>query len=250
MKDLPSAYVAIVFWIALTVGAGCGYRYYAGALKPADESQQVEPVRISDDGTITFVRERLEVSVRPVSDEELNRQFPTYSKAGAKSVNPYTFGDWKDRDFGETPPRFTVFKLRVKNYTYPKIWLDTSKMRIVSDNGRTYSTLTLPQLIGYYRTYVTGYSGNAYHAYEQRMDILKRTLFPNDVLFSGQKQEGFVVFPKLHPDVDRITVQIRDLVLRFDFRNEPVEKINIEYVFRRDIGRQYVDGTIELKKTP
>jgi hypothetical protein len=136
----------------------------------------------------------------------------------------------------------------VKNYTYPKIQLDTSKMRIVASNGRIYSTLTLPQLEAYYRTYMVGYTGDVNHAYEQRTDILKQTLFPNDVLFSGQEQEGFVVFPKFHPDVDHITVQIRDLVLRFDFRGEPVEKINIEYVFRRDIGRQYVDGTVELKK--
>jgi len=249
MKRIQVVRVTMIVWIALMVGAGCGYRYYAGALKPADESQQVESVQISDDGTITFIRERLEVSLRPVSDEELNRQFPAYSKGGVKSVNPYTFGNWQDRDFKETPPRFSVFRLRVKNYTYPKIWLDSSKMRILAGNGRIYSTLTLPQLLGYYRTYAIGYSGNAYDAYEQRTDILKRTLFPNDILFTGQEQEGFVVFPKLHSDVDRITVQIRDLVLRFDVRDEPVERIGIEYVFERDIGRQYVDGTIEVKKT-
>jgi len=48
----------------------------------------------------------------------------------------------------------------------------------------------------------------------------------------------------LHPDVSDIEVQVLDVVLRFDFRNEPVETTNISYSFVRDIGKIYKDGTV------
>ena len=52
------------------------------------------------------------------------------------------------------------------------------------------------------------------------------------------------MFPALHPDVGDIEVQVLDVVLRFDFRNEPVETTNISYSFVRDIGKIYKDGTV------
>ena len=69
-------------------------------------------------------------------------------------------------------------------------------------------------------------------------------MLKNKKIFSGQEAEGFVVFPALHPDVSDIEVQVLDVVLRFDFRNEPVETISIPYNFVRDIGKIYKDGTV------
>ncbi|RKY62647.1 MAG: hypothetical protein DRP95_01040 [Candidatus Latescibacterota bacterium] len=239
------------FWVWATLaiavgGCGYGYYYYAGPLKPVGESEQVIGMTVYDDGTVTFTKERLEVSLRPMTDEELNRQFASASKGGPKATNPYTYGDSKYRDLGITPQRFTVFRLKVKNYTYPKVLLDPTKMIIVADNGREYWALSLEQLTLYYRTYAVAYAGNEYDRYEARKDILKRTLYPGDPIFSGQEQEGYVVFPALHPDVDKITVWVKDMVLRFDYKGEPIETLDIPFRFKRDIGKMYPDGRIEL----
>ncbi|HIE04690.1 MAG TPA: hypothetical protein EYP61_08020 [Candidatus Latescibacteria bacterium] len=235
--------------LAITV-VGCGrfgYYYYTGPLKPVGEPQQfMKGMTVYDDGTVSFTKERLEVSLRPMTDEELNRQFASASRGGPKATNPYTYGDAKYRDLGITPSRFTVFRLKVKNYTYPKVLLDPSNMVIVADNGREYWALNLEQLILYYRSFAVAYAGNEYDRFEARKDILKRTLYPGDPVFSGQEEEGYVVFPALHPDVDKITVWVKDLVLRFDYRGEPLETMDIAFRFRRDIGRMYPDGRIEL----
>ena len=46
-----------------------------------------------------------------------------------------------------------------------------------------------------------------------------------------------------------VKVEVNDVVLRFDFRNEPVETTNLSYEFVRDIGKIYNDGTIKLSQT-
>jgi len=228
----------------LTLFSGCGYHYYAGPLRPDTEAGQTADMEISDDGTVTFVQERLEISMRPMTDEELNRQFSGYSKKGIASTNPYTFGDWKDPELDRIPSRFTVFRLKVKNYRYPKMWVDPRKAVIVAHNGREYYPLDLSQLEEYYLPYVTGYAGNQYAYYQERMDILKNSLYAGDPIFSGQETEGFIVFPRLHHDVYHIRLRLRNVVLRFDFRNEPMERIDVEYRFERDIGRIFPDGRI------
>jgi hypothetical protein len=141
-----------------------------------------------------------------------------------------------------------VFLLKVKNYGYPKIQLDTEKMIMIADNGRTYGALSFQQLEVYYRAMVTGYRGNEHALFDERRDILRKTMYPGgQLVFSGQEAEGYVVFHPLHPDVREVTVKVRDLALRFDFRNEPVEKINIAFGFHRDVGRRYADGRIEMR---
>ncbi len=239
-------------WMAVMLAgmgiiSGCGYQLYTGALRPADEALQEAAVEISDDGTITFARDRLEVSLRPMTDEELNRQFATVSRMGPESTNPYTYGDSKYWDIQKTPRRFTVFRLKVKNYQYPKARLDPLKITIMADNGRKYAALGLRQLKRYYGAYATGYRGNEYARFEKRKDILEQTLYPGDLIFSGQEQEGYVAFQSLHPDVSRITVTIRDMALRFDYREEPVETLDIRFSFERELGRIYPDGTIKRK---
>ena len=102
----------------LLVLSGCG-RYFAGPLQPAD--QQTVDMTINDDGSLTYTLERLEVSLRPMTDAQLNRQFAGSSERGARSTNPYTFGDWSPMGDEWTPPRFTVFALSVKNYQFPKV---------------------------------------------------------------------------------------------------------------------------------
>jgi hypothetical protein len=229
--------------------AGCGYRYYAGPLKPAPEMEKKADIKVADDGTVTWVRERLEIGLRPMTDEELNRAFATYSGVGIESTNPYTFSDWKDPVTREPPGRFTVFLLKVKNYTYPKVKVEPLKASILADNGRAYSSLSLAELKEYYHPYVRAYAGNLYAQFEERKDVLVRTLYAGDMIFSGQEVEGYIVFPVLHPDVREITVSLKGVALRYDFRGEPVEMVDLGYRFRRDTGRINIPtGKVRLEQ--
>ena len=230
-----------VIWLG-----GCGYYYYTGPLRP--ENKQADSMSVADDGTISFVQDRLEIDLKPMTADELNRLFPNHSQAGPRSTNPYTFGDtefWAEE--GEKQ-RFTVFRLSVKNYSYPKVRIDPSRVVLKSDNKREYWSLSFEQLDSYYRAYAVGYRGNEYERYQERRDLLRRTMLKNEEVFSGQEADGFIVFPALHHDVNKIHVVVNDVVLRFDFRNEPIETINIQYSFQREIGRKYKDGKLELSK--
>jgi hypothetical protein len=230
---------------------GCAYRYYATPLKPLGEEQQGASHKVADDGTVTFTQGRLEVSLRPMTDEELNRQFSTMSRDGARSTNPYTFGDSKVFRTDETPQRFTVFRLKVENYEYPKVFIEPAKLYLTTSNGRKYYALTLAQLRVYFRRYLMGgaesftekwVSGNFDKEHNDRETTLNRTLFPAEQIFSAQEKEGYIVFQPLAPDVEQLTVHIPDMVVRFDFKGDPSEYIDVTARFEREIGRQYPDG--------
>ncbi len=222
-------------FLVIILIAGCGYHYFATDLSPETETHQERGMVIRDDGSVAYVHKRLEISLRPLTDAELNRKFPEASAQGINSTNPYTYGNWKDPVTRQTPQRFTVFLLKVKNYTYPKVQIDPAKISIISQNGREYHSLSLLDLEEYYYPYVIGYAGVAYNRFEARKDILRATLYSGDILFSGQESEGYVVFPRLHPDVKEIGVVINDVVLRFNVSGEPVETTDLVFRFRRDV---------------
>ena len=227
----------------------CGYRFWTGKLAPAGEEMQESGMRVSDDGTVTFIKERLELAVRPLTVAELNRQFPHHSRSGTESTNPYTYGDWKDPRTGEGPDRFLVFSLKVKNYSHPKIRVDPSNARVTTDVGMTYRPLGKLDLERYFRTYVTGYAGVPYLRFEERKDTARATLFQGDVVFSGQEAEGYLVFPTLHHEVKAVVLNLNEVVLSFDYANEPVETIDVKYRFQRETGRLYTDGRL-VKSRP
>ena len=116
----------------------CSYRYYAEDLKPLSEAEQGANKTVADDGTVSYMQARLEISLRPMTDAELNRQFSAYSNEGPNSQNPYTFGNSTYFRTGDTPQRFTVFRMYVSNYEYPKVYLDPKKVYITTPNGRKY----------------------------------------------------------------------------------------------------------------
>ena len=238
----------LLLGVAVAVGLGaqhCSYPYYAGPVQPAPT--QEGQVDVADDGTVTFTKDRLEVSLRPMTDEELNRAFASQSQAGPKSTNPYTFANAEVGVHKEAPSRFAVFLLRVKNYAYPKVRIDPSQIVLRTGNGREYWSLNLQQLDSYFRAYATGFHGNAYRRYKERLDVLARTMFRGEDVFSGQETSGYVVFPALHPDVEEMQVELLEANLRFDYRNEPVETAQIAYHFVRDVGRMTPRG-IELRQ--
>jgi hypothetical protein len=248
----------MVTLLALTMtAAGCSsYRYYAGDLKPLEEAFQGQGRAVADDGTVTYTQGRLEISLRPLTTVELNRQFSSQSQQGAQSTNPYTFGNSEVFRTGATPQRFTVFRLRVENYQYPKVHLDPSRIFLTTRNGRKYHALSYEQMYVYYRRYSrggaggdrAGIPGNEFKRWRSRIDLLKRTLFPDQDIFSAQEREGYVVFKPLAADVARVTVHIPEVVVRFDYKDDPIETADVSAEFERQIGRVYADGRKEVSE--
>ena len=221
---------------AVLLLSACG-RYFAGPLLPADA--QPEGMTVNDDGSVTYQLDRLEITLRPMTDAQLNRQFALASRAGGASLNPYTFGDWTAPGDDWTPPRFTVFRLQVGNYQFPKVLLDPLNTYITTGNNRTYGPVTYAQLYDYYRTYWQGRTGRGRTDFRARTDILKRTLYPGEIVFSGLEKEGFLVFPVLHDDVTDIRVFIEDIAVRFNYQEIPVETIDLSFSFERDVLRGF-----------
>ena len=221
--------------LSFILSAGCGafgYRTFSGPVQPAPEEAQGKGVAVMDDGTVKHSLGRLEIGLRPMTDEELNRQFQIASKEG---VNPYTYGDWRPSGEKWTPSRFTVFRLRVKNYEFPKMEVDPLKAEIVASNGRRYKPFSRLDLENYYARYAIGYAGNTYRKFDKRKDILMRTFYQKTPIFSGQEQEGYIVFPPLHPDVESFSVHLKEIVLRFNYRNEPLETVDLSFHFQREV---------------
>ena len=236
---------------SLLLFSGCSHRYYAEDLKPVSEAEQGQNKPVADDGTVAYKQARLEISLRPMTDEELNRQFSAYSSEGPDARNPYTFGNSTYFRTGETPQRFTVFRAFVSNYEYPKVYLDPTQVYITTSNGRKYYALTREQISIYYRRYVQGgtggnapgVSGNAHSVWKERDGIMRRSMYVNEQVFSAQESEGFLVFEPLAPDVDELTVHIPDVIVRYDYKGDPLERVDVEMSFERKIGRVYPDGS-------
>jgi hypothetical protein len=192
-----------------------------------------------DDGTVKHSLGRLEIGLKPMADEELNRQFSKVTKEG---LNPYTYGTWRPMGETRTPCRFTVFHLKVKNYEFPKMEVDPIKAEIVTSNGRKYGPFSLLELDNYFCRYAGAYAGNSYQGFRVRMDILNKTLYHKDVVFSGQEQEGYIVFPPFPPDVTDFTVHLREVVLRSDYKNEPLETVDLSFHFEREVQLKHGSG--------
>ena len=232
--------------LALMALAGCGlklgYRHFTGPVVPG-KIDAVDYV-VGDDRSVTFIKDRLEVTMLPMSPEALNRQFTGVSKAPdgfilpnpyTVATNPYTYGDWTPPGEDQAPTRFTVFLLKVKNYAYPKVRLNPANIELVSPNGRRYQALNLLALTEYYWPYAVAYGGNARKNFKERRDLLQRTMFADDMIFSGQEQDGYLVFPQLDRDVETFTLWVQDMALRFDFRDAAVETVDIPYEFQREV---------------
>lgn len=241
MISSSSLRATLALGLLLCVASSCGYYFVAGPLNPT--SAQQADMQVADDGGVTYSKDRFDVRMRPMTNEELDRLYDISSEAGPDSPNPYTFGS---TDFGDgpQPDRFTVFQISIKNYAYPKVLIDPGRIELVSaNNPRQYWSLDQQQLETYLRAYAIGYRGNAYKLYQERMDILRRTMLKPDPVFSGQEMTGYVVFPPLHDDVTEVIVHIHGATLRFDFRGEPVEQIDLSYRFERNVEKRFGGDT-------
>ncbi len=222
---------------SMVVLSGCtsqvGQRRFATPPEPTQV--QNEGMTVLDDGSIVFTRDRLEISLQVLKDAFLNRQFAASSSRGAESTNPYTYGDWSPWGQEWTPERFTVVLLKVKNYEYPKVFVDPDALYIVSDNNRRYDALDYGLLEDHFLPYLRAYDGRQYNTFEAITDQLRRTLYPPDMIFSGQEALGYIVFPTLHSDVGNFSVHVPGVVTRFDYKGKPVETVDLEFKLSREI---------------
>lgn len=221
----------------LLVLAGClsqvGLRRFATFPEPVP--QQDEAMTVLDDGAIVYAKDRLEVSLQVLNDGFLNRQFAADSRKGAESTNPYTYGNWKPWGQNWTPARFTVVLLKVKNYEYPKVFIDPTALVITTSNNRVYNALNSGLLEDHFSPYLRAYAGNQRQQFEATTDLLKRTVYPPDMVFSGQESTGYIIFPVLHRDVSDFTVSVPDMAVRFDYKGDPVETLDLAFKFQREI---------------
>jgi len=110
--------------------------HYNSYLEPTETSGNGSPYRVENDGS-RYVSEGLRIDVKFMTDAELNALLPEDSHRGEYSTNPYTYGDYIDRDVGYTPNRFTVFKVSVFNQTFAKVQLYPLKGILLTDQGQT-----------------------------------------------------------------------------------------------------------------
>ncbi len=220
------------------LATGCA-RQFPGPARPQIEANQAELMSVLDDGTVSYNLERLEISMRPMTDSELNRLLPQESNSGAESTNPYTYGDWQPLGESYTPQRFTVFLLRTKNYEFPKIRVNPERVVLRTQNRRTYEALDILRLGEYFRAHAQAWAGNAFRRYRASQEALRRTVYRGDMIFSGQEDEGYIVFEALPPDVTHFSVTLEDVALRFNYADEPVETTRVTYQFERKIFSGY-----------
>ena len=205
----------------------CG-RYFHTPLIPANH--QSEGMAVNDDGSVTYRLDRLAIELKPMTDAELNRL-----SSAQPDLNPYTFGDWAPHGEGQAPPRFTIFRLKVSNYQFPKIKIEPQSARISTANTRQYPSLTYSELYTYFRAHWLGRTGLGRKAFQARTDALKQTMYTDALVFSGNEEQGYLVFPALDDDVAEIEVHIQNIALRFDYTDAPVESIDLSFAFQRDI---------------
>ncbi len=239
--------LTLVFSLAaLALFAGCGHYRVPGKFEPLEAAQQRATgegtsMKILDDGTVTFVQNRLEVSVRPMTDEEINRQYPAQSSDASGPSdelpsNPFTYGNWIDARTGKSPQRLSIFKINVKNYEYPKVKLDPLMVTIESSNGRSYYPWGDYDVEEYFRRFPLAFNGLGYLRFDERRDLYTQAKYPDDEFcFSGQEVEGYVIFSKIHNDVEEIAVEMPQFGLRYNYRNEPIETMDLSFRFKREV---------------
>lgn len=189
--------IGCVSCLIATLSLADGTRYAETSLRPAAE--QAEAMTVADDGSVRFTLNRFEVSLRPMTAEELNCQFPAR-------------GSFRHS---------TVFRLGVKNYYYPKVFIDPASIVMRSPDGRKWYNLA------------PAHFATAPSSGRDRNKLLREALFTADAVFAGQEKSGYVLFTGLDPDVRDIQVTVTDAVLRYDYRGEPVQTVDFTYRFER-----------------
>lgn len=236
--------------------SGCSYFLLQDIFIPmnfvaADTTTQDSAYSV-DGRTWVWQQEGVKIEVEQMTDPMLNALFPEISNKGQFSTNPYTHGNWVDMEKGYTPAKFTVFNVRIFNYTQPKVELDPRKIELHLDNGGVMKSYGLdqydepPNLERYFIAH-QGASGNERRRFKEKVGKAKQTMLLKDPVFKGNTAEGLVVFDPLPPEIKSLKVVIRDFVLRFDANDWPYDIRTLSMVFERSGG---VEATAAEIKAP
>jgi len=188
------------------------------------------------------------VSVRYMTDVELNGLFPTESSQGYYSINPYTYGNWIDPDIGYTPNRFTVFEVTVVNRAFAKMMIDPVEAVLMTDQGEYYHSYTTNiassrygnSFEDYYKS-IRGQSGNEHYRYEMRLGMVRgRNYGLEELVFRGDSYTGLVTFDALRPRVNSARLILNDVVFRFDAFNRPSDTADVVMDFERRIDKEVI----------
>jgi len=230
------------------VTAGCSIifpqqTHYNSYLVPIAMVEKGGLYRTEEDGSISYAVEGLRVNVKFMTDAELNTLLPEDSNKGEYSTNPYTYGDYVDRDLGYIPNRFTVFKVSVFNYTFAKVQLDPIEAGLLTDRGEEFHAYGIPSTSPYnsferYYRGLRGQSGNDFYRFEVRMGHVRSHNYAQDQpIFKGENYSGFIAFDPLEPEVQKVRLEMRDFVLKFDEFGTPIETIDVRFDFDRKIEK-------------
>ena len=194
------------------------------------------------------------VQVISMTEQALNALFPTESAQGMYSTNPYTYGNWVDPNLGYIPIRFTTFQVSLLNRNFAKMKIDPVEAVLLTDQGELFHSYTFSVAAAkygnsfedYYRTR-RGMSGNDYYRYEMELGMVRGKNFGLDeVIFRGDSYTALITFDPLRDDVQRIQLQINDIIYRFDAFNRPVDVTTANFTYNRKIDRQVI--TQAMKK--
>lgn len=200
---------------------------------------------VGEDGVAAYTQEGVRIDVEYMTDQKLNELFPQESSQGKYSLNPYTYGDYLDPAVGYVRSRFTVFRVTVHNTSLAKVELRPLSCRLTTNRpGETLQpygvqTGSAPKNFeSYYRTR-QGASGNENYRFEMRMGIVRTNNYLSDEkIFKGESYSGFIVFDPLDDEVESVTLQIRDFVLKFNAYDKPLQTLDVDFVFERQIAMQ------------
>ena len=222
---------------------------YTSLLVPQDGGEA--NYSANPDGSITYDEEGLRVTVRPLSDAELNERYRNVSYQDRFSANPFTYGNWRDPSLGYTPNRFTVFKVEVFNPVLPKVELSPDEVVMRTGEGEHLKFFGINRedsensLEDYY-TLNRGPGGNEQYRFDQRMGIIREELYRFDQqVFKGDDYSGFIVFQSLNADVTTIELLVTDFALQFDESNNPSKTTDLTFRFDRRIEQRRLEGEEE-----
>lgn len=219
---------------------------YKTYLTPVPMHEASGRYAVDENGMVaTYAMEGLRVKVEYMTDGALDAMFPEDSYRGRFSTNPYTYGDWVDPVLGYTPNRFTTFRVTVINDTYAKVLLDPLKALLYTDRGEVFHAYGIPSSSPYesferYYRAIRGQSGNEFYRFDLRMGNVRSSAYlQNQKVFKGESYGGLIAFDPLDEEVRQVRLVLREVVLKFDAFDRPLETMDIPFEFNRTV-QQYV----------
>ncbi|NKB67431.1 MAG: hypothetical protein GKR89_10250 [Candidatus Latescibacteria bacterium] len=207
-----------------------------------------EEYSANEDGSVTFDREGLRVTVRYLSDAELNDRYPDVSFQDRFSANPFTYGNWRDPHLGYTPNRFTVFEIEVYNPVLPKVELFPGQVGLRTSLGEEFIYYSINRedsdnSFEDFYTLIRGPGGNEQYRFDQRMSIVREELYRSErQVFKGGDYSGYLVFEALKPQVESVELHIDGFALQFDEANHPSQVTDLVFRFDRKADKRQLEG--------